>query len=510
MCCVCGGGSSGGDEVEPEVEPSCYDTDAGTGGDSNGDGCDKYYSYSQWCSRNLDTASFNSTIMCCACGGGGSYLFTDDVGILHFYNYGTIPTVACSVQTAIFLFQQFNVTKESIAWVYGTVPTNLTAEENNFLNSTNTFLSSCPSNTLDCNEKPNFWIVTDKDDLIAKQQMRSIQSFVKESPIFLSSKFEQGPNCMEPVPVNDTSTNSYDFGKGTCVTRSLIDVLRRFNELAVFLNINQNSNIACEQMLMCNAAKELAIAAEDAQKRGIRVMAINVPIHKNNVDELRPINPLFDTHLRTYEELGVPLLHTNGESIPTKDWDSAMYPVEVWLLEKDRADSMESKNLVNLLPKGDVVIDAWNDIEIISYKKVADILKRMTQILRDSVQLYEKTPCTPANVTSEQFLNFKTGGLQPAQYACYDKANHQLDYLQCSTSDLAPFGVTCATSGLEAWINTIHKAIDSASGDSEMVWDNSNYYSISIISVNYCNKKMGNLPTEIGLLTNLKSLYICK
>ena len=65
---------------------------------------------------------------------------------------------------------------------------------------------------------------------------------------------------------------------------------------------------------MWNAAKELAIAAEDAQKRGIRVMAISV-ISGNNVDALRPINPLFDTHLRTYEELGVPLLHTNGKKI---------------------------------------------------------------------------------------------------------------------------------------------------------------------------------------------------
>ena len=146
-----------------------------------------------------------------------------------------------------------------------------------------------------------------------------------------------------------------------------------------------------------------------------------------------------------------------------------MYPVDMWLLEKDRTDSMESESFIKLLenagmPKGIMVIDAWNDINM-SYKNIANLLERMTKDLREVQQINEETPCTSAIVTSDQFLNFKTGGLQPAQYVCYDKANLQVNYLQCSTSDLASLEVTCVINESEAVINMIDMISNAVSSD---------------------------------------------
>lgn len=45
----------------------CENTDAGTGGDVDGDYCAGYNS--GWCG-NYDTPTFNSNLMCCTCGGG--------------------------------------------------------------------------------------------------------------------------------------------------------------------------------------------------------------------------------------------------------------------------------------------------------------------------------------------------------------------------------------------------------------------------------------------------------
>merc|ERR1719491_369418 len=100
------------------------------------------------------------------------------------------------------------------------------------------------------------------------------------------------------------------------------------------------------------------------------------------------------------------------------------------------------------------------------------MLEKMTIELRDVKRVHEKTPCTPASVTSDQFLNINFGGLQPAQYVCYDEANHQHDYLQCSTSDLASLGVTCTTNEWDGVIEAIRGAVDSRdSGDGIVLID---------------------------------------
>ena len=64
MCCACGGGKH------------CYDTDAGSGGDSYGDYCNIYTAYPEECG-GYDTADFSSGMMCCACGGGKDCYDTD-------------------------------------------------------------------------------------------------------------------------------------------------------------------------------------------------------------------------------------------------------------------------------------------------------------------------------------------------------------------------------------------------------------------------------------------------
>ena len=56
-----------GDEPEPDLD-SCTDT-AGDATDVDGDGCDVYDAYPEFCD-GYDDDDFVSSEMCCACGGG--------------------------------------------------------------------------------------------------------------------------------------------------------------------------------------------------------------------------------------------------------------------------------------------------------------------------------------------------------------------------------------------------------------------------------------------------------
>lgn len=65
MCCLCGGGTTSGDDQD-----MCQDLDNGAT-DSWGDNCVVYEFYPEWCGTSDDN-DFKSYDMCCACGGGSN------------------------------------------------------------------------------------------------------------------------------------------------------------------------------------------------------------------------------------------------------------------------------------------------------------------------------------------------------------------------------------------------------------------------------------------------------
>ena len=74
MCCACGGGTSWTGGIYPgEVEVRCEDASS-VHVDSQNQSCTNYNS--SRC-ESYDTATFNSSSMCCECGGGNKTTYSD-------------------------------------------------------------------------------------------------------------------------------------------------------------------------------------------------------------------------------------------------------------------------------------------------------------------------------------------------------------------------------------------------------------------------------------------------
>merc|ERR1711933_359589 len=202
------------------------------------------------------------------------------------------------------------------------------------------------------------------------------------------------------------------------------------------------------------------MGASSAQERGIRVMTMNPSIDENNDVSLYFVDPLSDPFLRSYEELGVPIIHpgTGLMNMKSNDWftdcapgsmfqncnNNTYYPVDLYLVEGRRFffnTPEEQYFLETFFPDKALLnnqVAHWplND-GAISYTSAARSFQEMTRKLNEAVQQYGSTQCVNADVTSNEYLNAAFGGLKDGDHGCYNKNLLQLDYTTCSTDDLA-------------------------------------------------------------------------
>jgi len=416
--------------------------------------------------------------------------FVDDAGITHTTRKAN-PEIICSARTALSFYHQFGLDSLQISGTYGAYfprgsigdirdpdykpywPVDPTEDELAFLKSIPNFSPTCfHAKNTKCDEidvdrvinaEPDKWVYIGNGNWHTGEEMKQITTAVGNNPIFISTHYDgdKNPGCITYHP----NTATYTTDRSKCKARSLIDVIKRTNELANFLGIAK-VDIARDQQKMCEAAMELTTAAANAHQKGIRVMTVNPSIDDNDDVTLYPVDPLSDPYLRTYEELGVPILHPgkhpsskmSEEKISSNEWftncqtgqalnscnENTYYPVDLWLIEGRRFffNTPEEQYYLNkffpdkALLKNQVAHWPMNDGPI-SYTTAARSFAEMTRKLNDAVRVYNSTVCTAANVTSEIFLDSKFGGLAGAQYACYDEPSLQLDYLECNAIDLA-------------------------------------------------------------------------
>jgi len=420
--------------------------------------------------------------------------FVDDAGMTHTTRKAN-ARIICSARTALSLLHQFGLDSSQIAGTYGNYfprgsigdmndpnykpywPMDPTPKELDFLKSIPTLSPTCfhAKNTkcdeIDVEEAKKItsdkWVYIGNGEWHTGEEMKQIAAAMGNIPIFISTHYDgnKNPGCISYNP--DTAT--YTTNRSKCKSRSLVDVIKRTNQLANFLGIAK-VDIASDQQKMCKAAMELTTAAANAHQRGVRVMTVNPSIDNNNDVTLYPVDPLSDPFLRTYEELGVPILHpgTSQEKIPSKKWftgcqpgqalnncnNNAYYPVDLWLIEGRRFffnTPEEQYYLKTFFPdkallKNQVTHWPMNDGPI-SYTSAARSFAEMTRKLNEAVQLYNSTLCTVANVTSDTFLDSRFGGLGGGKYACYNTPSLQLDYLDCNAVDLAGGDQMMTTSG---------------------------------------------------------------
>jgi len=416
--------------------------------------------------------------------------FIDDTGMTHTTRKAN-PKIICSARTALSLLHQFKIDGSQIAGTYGNYfprgsigdindpdytpywPTDPTRKELEFLSSIPTFSPTCyHAKNTKCDELDvkaaiasggEKWVEVGNGNWHTGADVKEIVASMGNLPIFISTHYEGNvnPGCI----AYSQTTATYTTKKEKCKQRSLIDVIKRTNELANFLGINK-IDIAVDQKKMCDAASALTDAALSAQRRGVRVMVVNPSISADNAVSMYPVSPLSDPFLRSYEELGVPLLHPGKhtsalkgtEVISSKEWftdcqpgqmfkncnSKAFYPVDLYLIEGRRFffnTPEEQYFLQTFFPdkallNNQVVHWPLND-GAISYTSAARSFDEMTRKLNEAVKQYDSTQCVNTDVTAISFLSSQFGGLKGGEYACYYKQNLQLDYLQCNVADLA-------------------------------------------------------------------------
>jgi len=416
--------------------------------------------------------------------------FVDDAGFTHTTRKAA-PTIICSSRTALSFHHQFKVNPLQIVGTYGNYfprgsigdmndpeyqpywPTDPSANELAFLKAIPTFSPSCyHAKNTKCDEidveaakdaNPDKWVYIDNGSWHTGKDMKDITDSMGNIPIFISTHYEgnKNPGCV----TYNKDTARYTTDKEKCTSRSLLDVIARTNELANFLGIPK-IDIVKDQQEFCDAASELTEAALNAQKRGIRVMAVNPSIDENNDVTLYFGEPLNDPFLRSYEELGVPIIHPgkhpsaqySKEKITSREWftdcqpgsmykncnRATYYSVDLYLVEGRRFfynTPEEQYFLETFFPdkallNNQIAHRPLNDGPI-SYTSATRSFDEMTRKLNEAVQQYDSTTCVNVDVTSTSFLNSAYGGLKGGNYACYEKSSSYLAYTICSAADLA-------------------------------------------------------------------------
>jgi len=415
--------------------------------------------------------------------------FVDDAGIVHTTDKAN-PTFIAHAKTSIALMHQFGYAdgvgiKGQLLGSYGPYrprgsqmdlddpnaiplwPSDPTSKEVQFLKDLPfNFSPDCYDNNQRCQTlnldiikeaNPDVWVYINNGSWFTGAKMKLVVDEVMDGkpPIFVDTS-SYGEGCI----AYNSNRGIYTRDTDKCMARSLIDVIERTNELASFLGIEGTmKNKDEDKNRMCWAAKRLSKAAQGAQRDGLRVMAANVfikPFMSGGVT-LNPLDPLNDAYLRTYEELGVPMLHPgkypgNPEIIPTNVWfpkceqgqdmtgcnNEAFYPVDLWLMEGRRLPNGTTEELDLLLrvfPEKALLSEQYahwpmND-GAISYRAVARTFHYMASKLNGVSRVYPPTTCSPVNVTSDSYLMRTTGGIEPAGYACFNKEVQQLSYLKC-------------------------------------------------------------------------------
>merc|ERR1711933_11493 len=408
--------------------------------------------------------------------------FVDDAGILHTTRRAA-PKIICSARTALSLHHQFKIDPSQIVGTYGNYfprgsignmhdpdyqpywPTDPTPNELAFLQDIPTFSPDCyHAKQTKCDDidveaaiaaQPEKWVYIDNGGWHTGEEMKVITDSMGNLPIFISTQYDgnKNPGCI----TYDKETATYTTYKSKCKARSLLDVIKRTNELANFLGIPK-VDIAKDQQEFCEASQALTDAASNAQQRGIRVMTVNPSIDENNAVSLYFVDPLTDPFLRSYEELGVPIIHPGLMNMKSNDWftdcapgtmfqncnNNTYYPVDLYLVEGRRFffnTPEEQYFLQTFFPDKALMnnqITHWPlNNGAISYTSAARSFQEMARKLNEAVRQYAPTQCVNADVTSEQYLNAVFGGLKGGDFACYNKNLLQLDYTTCSTTDLA-------------------------------------------------------------------------
>lgn len=212
---------------------------------------------------------------------------------------------------------------------------------------------------------------------------------------------------------------------------------------------------------MCEAAALFTNRAK--QMQDLCLKGIGSTIRPVNGITMFAFNPNWNAWLRTFEELGLPIVHpilaspsNNMACILGPEWfpycaakqdfsecnAESLCSVDFLLLDSRTYGVAQNPDVLTVFP--DKTIQAGHFVSLLmnntarSYKLITPVLNKLTQDLAGFISLYSKTSCTAVDPTSHEHTTVVLGGLAGGQYICYKEALIQTQYTTCPTVAFTP------------------------------------------------------------------------
>jgi len=348
-------------------------------------------------------------------------------------------------------------------------------EEVEWLHTKNNLSPSCHTNPRGCFRWDNTTMVErykDEVDYILfidngnDKNMKTITNETGIPVIFIDTFFDSGshPDCR----FANLTTND----KTQCFGRSMIDIAKRIEELAIAMGVDVGPEVQSDKARMCAAATKFTDTMKRKHEEGLRVMTTINAIKTDgetgeNFFEIRTLDPIDLWVPRTLEELGMPILHHDEGSLTLEDISTRvtgaeffpdcpngvlsescnsnpLYPVDFWLID--------SRSYLNVLGNEEVLKQglfpdkamiagqhwhyARND-GCLSYQCIYRMLEEMEERFGAAQRMHDPTDCTPIDPKTAVTAQIG-GGLDRNEYICYNRDLIQTEYLEGCTAGSTP------------------------------------------------------------------------
>lgn len=412
--------------------------------------------------------------------------FTDDRGVFFTWpDNGASPTVVVNANGGIALFH-LGMTNEQILgvwdkWIVRGSDIDLNSEdldsyfeadpnrpEVNFLKSVKDLSPECSGDPNGCSRQLDVSMLNElAPDFVVYMHhgpfpeiTQQIAQTTGKDALFIDDRFENKEGCR---------TENFETTDTNCYARSVFDVIQRTRELAAFLGVSESDQIMKDQQAMCEAANEFTLMAEQLHNRGVR--CVGATARMNGGGNVNLVNLNQNPWLRTFEELGLPIMHpplknptdftrtyTAEEWFPgcnrmggdafNCDGIAPVLPADCWLFDsRSYPQIAENKeDILTVLSVEAIRQDQFSSLLLndgsITYRTAAAVLREVTEDLKDSQRIYDETTCTRVEVTTRHHISLAFGGLEGGEYACFDRDTLNSDMLTCPLE-----GYTPSTSG---------------------------------------------------------------
>lgn len=216
---------------------------------------------------------------------------------------------------------------------------------------------------------------------------------------------------------------------------------------------------------MCQAATQFQQAAKGAQERKMRFLSARIWAVRKDNPVLKPFRysglilkkATTFTGLRSFEELGLPIMHPGlckgndcaarggyyekvsiddyfpdcpDKAVNEKCATNTLYPVDMWIIDPYWTPAMIANDtqyeaLVRDFPDPALlakqyIMDTGHMHIVYSYRSVGTFLRNMANRINSAKRLHPATSCTDSHVSTGAHVTLEAKPLEGGEFACFD------------------------------------------------------------------------------------------